>query len=203
MTDQAVIGRRDRKKAQTRAALRRAALDLALDRGYEHLTVEAITEAADVSTRTFFNYFTSKDDALLSPDPDEWDEIAQGLAARPADETPAVALHAVLVRMAGRLASDDTLWRDRLTVVSANPQLWPQFHARFAAFERLLTESIAARTGTDPDADLYPAVVAATVTAALRVAMEHSGGARSARQLTRLVTEAFDVLAGGLSPRRL
>ena len=61
----AVLGLRERKRAQTRRRLEEAAIDLALRDGLDQVTIEAITERADVSRRTFFNYFDSKDDAIL------------------------------------------------------------------------------------------------------------------------------------------
>ncbi|HZD66534.1 MAG TPA: TetR/AcrR family transcriptional regulator, partial [Acidimicrobiales bacterium] len=57
-------GRRARKKAATREALQHAALALAADQGVDHVTVEDISEAADVSPRTFFNYFPNKEYAI-------------------------------------------------------------------------------------------------------------------------------------------
>lgn len=55
-----VLGLRQRKRAQTADAIHVAAAELALERGLDSATIEAITERADVSTRTFFNYFPTK-----------------------------------------------------------------------------------------------------------------------------------------------
>jgi AcrR family transcriptional regulator len=173
MSTSAPPGRRDRKKAETREALRWAALQLALEHGYEQLTVEAITEAADVSLRTFFNYFSSKDDALLGPDADRAAALAAQLAARPADEPPVAALRAVFGQLAESFADRQPMWQARMELVRANPQLWPQLHAGFSAFERTLTEAVAARAGSDSSVDLYPGVVAAAAVGAMRVAVAH------------------------------
>lgn len=58
------FGRRTRKARETRLRLFRAALQLFADRGFQNVTVEDITEAADVGKGTFFNYFESKDHVL-------------------------------------------------------------------------------------------------------------------------------------------
>ena len=58
------MGRRERRAAQTRVRLFRCALQLFAERGFPNVTVEDITDAADVGKGTFFNYFESKDDVL-------------------------------------------------------------------------------------------------------------------------------------------
>src|SRR6201998_1582963 len=58
------MGRRERKAAETRLKLFRSALRLFAERGFPNVTVEDITEAADVGKGTFFNYFNSKDHVL-------------------------------------------------------------------------------------------------------------------------------------------
>ncbi|MBG6056275.1 AcrR family transcriptional regulator [Salinibacterium sp. CAN_S4] len=59
------LGLRDRKRAETRANLERAATGIVLRHGLDHATIDAISESADVSPRTFFNYFDCKEDAIL------------------------------------------------------------------------------------------------------------------------------------------
>src|ERR1700712_2227117 len=77
------LGLRDKKRAETRARLERSAVELVLRVGLAHATIDAISDAADVSPRTFFNYFDSKEDAILGVRNPELtdDEVAQQLAA--------------------------------------------------------------------------------------------------------------------------
>jgi AcrR family transcriptional regulator len=65
MHDSSDSGLRARKKAATRLAIEQAAVDIASERGYEAATAEAIAARAGVSLRTFFNYFPSKDTAIV------------------------------------------------------------------------------------------------------------------------------------------
>src|ERR1700710_3115353 len=76
-------GLRERKRAETRDRLETAAVTLVLKNGIEHTTIDAICDAANVSGRTFFNYFDSKEDAILGlKDSDITDEaVAEVLEA--------------------------------------------------------------------------------------------------------------------------
>ena len=74
--DEVRPGLRDRKRAQTRARIETAAIELVLRDGLDSATIDAISERADVSPRTFFNYFESKDAAILGLQPHEIDEEA-------------------------------------------------------------------------------------------------------------------------------
>src|SRR5271165_5864259 len=93
-------GRRDRKKQATRQALRSAALELVAERGFAHVTIEDIAEAADVATRTFFNYFPSKESAVIGADPERIEELRTSLLTRPLAESPLQALRSVTVEYA-------------------------------------------------------------------------------------------------------
>ena len=88
---------RERKKLATRRAIQRVALDLVAERGYSRVTVEDIAEAADVSPRTFFNYFPSKEAALIGADPERTERLRQRLIAEPADKSPLEALRSAMV----------------------------------------------------------------------------------------------------------
>ena len=91
--EDSTVGRREQKKLETRRAIRNAALELGTQRGVERLTVESIAHAAGISPRTFFNYFSSKEDALVADATEAASQICALLLERPAEEAPMRALH--------------------------------------------------------------------------------------------------------------
>lgn len=191
-------GRRDRKKLATRQALRSAALQLVAERGFDHVTVEDIAEAVDVSTRTFFNYFSSKEEVIVGTNPERVERLRTVLAARPEDEAPLESLRAGLAELTTDLAESREDWALRSRVVRETPALLARQLAAFFTFERLLADIVASRTGTDVEQDLYPALTAAVAVSALRVAVTLWRGDESSRPLPELVASAFDQLAAGL-----
>lgn len=190
-------GRRERKKLATRQALRSAALRLVAEHGLHHVTVEDIAEAADVSVRTFFNHFPSKEDAVIGLDPGQADRFTEALAKRPAEEAPLSALHGVLAELAGRISEGEDDWLLRMEVVRSIPELAPRLLASFAAYERALVEGVARRTGADPQTDLYPLCAALTAIAAFRSAIMSWCGRGQDGPLAPLVDDAFAIVAGG------
>jgi AcrR family transcriptional regulator len=191
-------GLRERKKADTRTALAAATLRLAVDRGWEHVTVEAITDAAGVSYRTFFNHFSAKEEALLVPAGEEQVRLSARLRAQPAGTPVLDAVRAALREEMAELAADPGALRDRMTVVLGNPSLVPRLVEMSSADERELALAVAERTGQDATADLYPALLAAVLSAAVRVSLWRWHLQEGASPLTDLIDEALDALAAGL-----
>ena len=194
-------GLRDRKKRATRRALRLAALRLVAERGLDGVTTDDIAAAADVSPRTFFNYFAGKEAALVGHDPDLPADLARGLLERPAGESPLEALRAVFVAYAALVVHDEELWRLRHQVTEAHPVLAAAMLGASAELDRAVTGAIAARLGVDPVRDPYPALAASVAAAAARTAIRYCGVTDGARPLADVVAEAFDTLAAGLAPR--
>lgn len=192
-------GLRERKKARTRRTLTAAAIRLSIERGSpDRVTVEEISEAADVSPRTFFNYFSSKEEAILGVDPEGRAALRAELELRPADESPIEALRAALLATAEGIDENAGLWAQRLQLVREHPSLSPGYVASFADFERGLVEAMATRLGLDPDTDLYPAVVVAAALTVMRVTVKHWQATADRASLIALVDLAFDQLADGL-----
>ncbi|MGY1836633.1 TetR family transcriptional regulator [Blastococcus sp. SYSU DS0510] len=198
MTD----GLRERKKLATRLALHRAALELVAERGLDAVSVEDVAARAEVSPRTFFNYFPSKVDAVVGLEPAMATELAEAFAARPSTESPVESLRAVQRARAVEMADESELWPLRMTVIDANPVLVQRLMAAFGESERALSDAIAARTGTRVGADAYPTLLAAVQGCAMRTALHRWLAGDFTASLPDLVDEAWDVLAAGLPAPR-
>lgn len=204
------LGRRDRKKRATRQALRDAALLLVAERGFAHVTIEDIAEAADVSTRTFFNYFPTKESAVIGADPDRVARIAMNLLERPATETPLQALSAVLIANAAEIEEElDDLgegrdaWFRRFSVVRSDPDLLGAYVAHVTSIEHSLVATLADRLGTDPTRDPYPALVVTCALGSVRVAAMHWSANGGLDSLALLTATALRALATGFVDRTL
>lgn len=168
-------GLRERKKQRTRLALIDAALTLFQEQGYEATTVDQIAATVDVSPRTFFRYFATKEDVALSLLDDGQEVMLAELAARPAGESPFTALsHAVraMVTVLEEGDHEDTARFLRVReVIDATPALFAGSVRRLVENERRLITELARREGAGPD-DLLPQFVVALFTSLTRLGFE-------------------------------
>jgi AcrR family transcriptional regulator len=196
----AAPGLRERKKAETRAALRAAAVRLFLERGPAAVTVSDICEAAGVSARTFFNYFEAKEEALLPWDKHLIDDVITRLAARPAAEPPLTAVrHAIEQTLPSLTADTDRQARNR--VLTAYPELRAATVHGMIRNQTRLTDALAKRTGQTAGS-LYPQLLTGAAVSAFRAALNVWAPETGTAGLQSLVGEAFDRLAAGLPPGR-
>jgi AcrR family transcriptional regulator len=200
-----MTGLRERKKAETRSALSWAAVHLTVERGYDNVRVEEIAAAAGVSPRTFNNYFSSKAEAILSRHLDRAVRVADELRARPAGEPLWDAVIAAVLaqfrpgpEVERMPVPDRTQWAAGLRLMMAEPMLQGEMLRVGAVAEAALAAAIAERTGTDPDRDLYPHLVAAAVSAATNAATQHYLRTDSRSPIEELLPEALRQLAAGL-----
>ena len=193
-------GRRERKKLATRQALQDVALRLVAERGLDQVTVEDISEAADVATRTFFNYFSSKEEALLGNLPEKVATVQRMVVDRPAGETPLEAVCQVLRTMTLRLAErrEERLLRQQ--VIERHPGLLARQLGEYASFEQALAAAVAERLGAGRTDALYCRVVAAVAVAAARSAVSTWMADKGRRPLAGMVDAAFAQLRDLGSP---
>ena len=196
---------RERKKQATRRLLRRAAFELVAERGLASVTVEDIAEAADVSPRTFFNYFPSKEAVLFGGDPERAAELRERVATNAPGASALDALRTVLTQdsesMSGELRSlggDPAEWLRKMKVARADPHVRAAHAASMSLLERSLAEGLADRLGADQENDPYPAVLAAAGVATVRACLSFWAGNGGTVPLSELIDQAFQTLAAGL-----
>lgn len=161
-----MTGLRERKKQATRVALREAALRLAIEHGPANVRVDDIAEAAGVSPRTYNNYFSSREEAIVAAvTADRENRIAAAVAERSPDTRLA---EAIIDAITEQPTDPDEQSRDALLLITTNPGLRTAFLDAPAALEDPLQEVIATRVGDQQTAR----VLAASVAAAVRVALE-------------------------------
>ncbi|SDE61385.1 DNA-binding transcriptional regulator, AcrR family [Auraticoccus monumenti] len=191
-------GVRDEKKRATRHNLRLAALRLVDERGLDGTTTDDIAAAAGVSPRTFFNYFPTKESALVGVDSELAEAILSAIRERPAEEPPLTVMREVFLSFAEVAAADRDLWALRITVARANPPLMSHVFGNSTKWDRQVAEAIAERTGRDHHTDPYPALVASVANAARRSAVHRWAISDSEAPLQEAIAAAFDLLAAGL-----
>jgi AcrR family transcriptional regulator len=188
-------GLRERKKRATRAALADAALRLCVEHGVAAVTVEQVAADAGVSSRTFFNYFSSKEEAVVAGDGATAAAFVTAFADRPTDEPVLDALRQALLEvLASRL---DRARAAQLQALRRTPSLLPHQIAAYSVQERGLADAISSRVGVDPETDPYPLMLAAAVMATVRVIVDWWLDDNDRRELTDLVEVLITRLANG------
>jgi AcrR family transcriptional regulator len=194
--------RRERKKRQTRDALVRAALELFDAKGYDQTAVREITDAVDVSERTFFRYFANKEDLAVSFAKDATDLMLAALTARPADEDPLTAMRnsfrESLRQVADGSESDASTYLLVTKLIDSTPSLLAAYLRYMKGRDDELVRVLAEREGVDPVTDLRPRIVAAVFGGLVALAnhgwrTEGCGGADS-------MLAAFDAYAEQVRP---
>jgi AcrR family transcriptional regulator len=166
-------GLRERKKLATKRALHEAALRLAMRHGLDHLTVEAIADAANVSRRTFSNYFANKEEALLYGDRAKMRTMLDTVRARPATESPWTALTASARELFQALdLGHDPEWVARTRFIRSHPALLAQQVATHSSLERELANALLERMSTEQRSATTARILAACFLTAVRVATQ-------------------------------
>lgn len=166
---------RERKKRRTRDALLHAALDLFTTQGYERTTVDEITDAVEVSQRTFFRYFPGKEEAALAIEEIAEAHFLRAVRERPPCEPPLEALRQAVLEgwetMNEAIASVvpvETYLR-MFRVIESTPVLLAAHLRRAVETEEALARLLAEREGVDVETDPRPRLLVAVFGAVIRV----------------------------------
>lgn len=143
-------GLRERKKRRTRATLAGNAQRMFRERGFDRVTVAEIAESADVSVKTLFVYFASKEDLVFADEFDLLDQIRERLARRAAGTTAGDAVRALAHELAGHTEDDAEGVVAFARLIGDNPALHSRLQLMWEAYERALAETLAVENGTDP-----------------------------------------------------
>lgn len=134
-TETAELGLRERKRLATRRAIQVAAVRLVAENGLDRLTVDEIGRVADISPRTFFNYFPTKEAAIVGDAPSLPEEpimaaFVEG-TGRLLDDLGVLFTEAI-----ERAAADHELTQLRRAIIKQNPQLFAMRIASMHEFQR-------------------------------------------------------------------
>jgi len=191
------IGLRERKKLRTKAMLTDAALRLFAQRGFDEVTIEDIAAEVEVSPRTFFRYFASKEDALFGDVDATLEAIRDGLARRPPGEPDVVAIREAVLSVAQRYTVDPGPTLERASVVTRTPSLLAHAAGRQAAYEEAIARTLAERRGAVCEPTLRERLLAAFAIAALRVAFDAWVERGGTDAVLEIASEALDRLEAG------
>lgn len=194
-------GLRERKKLRTRADIVDAATRLFAERGFDAVTVEEITDACEVSPRTFYRYFPSKEDLVLGHIDESIERIRADLLARPDGEPVLASVRAAFTGLAHEIERDPQSARRLGALIRATPTLQVRRRDRQAIIEAALADTVAQRWPPG-DADpfgLAPALIVGCAFTAFRVATRAWIEQEPAGSLTDLLDATFDLLAHGFA----
>ncbi|MFD7959285.1 TetR/AcrR family transcriptional regulator [Streptomyces zaomyceticus] len=201
-------GLRERKKQRTRDTLTRVALELFTTQGYERTTVDEIVDAVEVSQRTFFRYFSSKEEVAFAVQQMVEERFLEALRQRPPGEGPFDAMRNAV------LCAWDTigdaivevvpveLYLRSLQTIESTPALLAVHLRRSTEMEETIAGIIAGREGLDMDVDPRPRIAVAAFSGVMRVTGQLWGrGTDQSLEAIRSLTEEYlDHLGPALAP---
>jgi AcrR family transcriptional regulator len=189
---------RERKKLALRAELSNTAWSMMIEHGLDAVTPESIAKAVDVSPRTFRNYFSSREEAILDGLVRRGESAADAIRARPTDEPVWDSLVQVLpANVAGFVGEREDL-AALMRAIRDHPPMWAQHLLTFERGHWFIAEVVAERTGTDVERDLAPRLLAAAAVVAIRTSIEMWAEGDTDAALPDLIRESLAQLRAGL-----
>jgi AcrR family transcriptional regulator len=184
------VALRERKKVQTREGLEGAAIELFRQRGYHGTTVEDIAEAADVSVRTFYRYFDSKEAVLFAPLDAAFDQVRMAIRERSHSVPPVESVRAALADGAHRMERAGNVLRYLWQVVAADPALERAAFMSLLRFRTAIAEEFAQQAGA-PFGDIDSQVLASLFHGAIFAGLAQWRASEGAGSMADAITRAF------------
>jgi AcrR family transcriptional regulator len=192
-------GLRERKRRATSQRITGAAVRLFIANGYEATTLDAIAAEAGISRRTFFYYFKSKDDILLSMQRGNTDALAAALRDEPLSKRPLDAVRDALVRAVERYPADDMIAIDSL--MRSSQAVQARKLATYVQHEEALFAVLRERW-PEPERQTALRLVAVLAVGTMRLALDTFNLEVGKRPLAELVREIFDALKAETRSRK-
>ena len=195
------ISRRERKKQKTKTALQETAWELFQKKGYDETTIEDITEAIDVSRRTFFRYFDSKEAVLFGDWRENLEKLTKIYKDRPEDEHPLISLKEIMTAHMKNIEKDKKRYLF-LKKLAANSEKVGEYENNVIhpAIKEFVAEKIAEKLNINPEEDMRPYIYAGLGMTAMEVSkkiwVEKDGNC----SLEELIKKAYEII---LSPKLL
>lgn len=192
-------GRRSRKKQRTRDDLIAAGDYLFATQGFDATTTTDIADRADVSQRTLFRHFPTKESLLYGDLDDARLQLRESLAARPVDESVLDSVRESMLSLAEdfEINRDRRLLQARLAATSPAVSAYSRAVVQFS-WEREIIAAVAERLDVDPLEDPRPEIVAGAAMSAVRIAMWQwtvSGGTSDFMTLNAAALESIATLS--------
>ncbi|AXE33293.1 TetR family transcriptional regulator [Chromobacterium phragmitis] len=205
------VGRRERKKMQLRESLIKAAYELFNSKGFDQTRIEDITDQVDVSSRTFFRYFASKEEVVLDYQKAEHEDIVKALESRPVGEPLLSSLRCAAVNVVrsceqGAFGFDADRYMTLQNLLRAHPLVRARSFAQSEMRHADMVRIVAEKMGITEAADVRPVLLVATLDfahgAAYQIWKRDGGG--SVRLYSQVLDQVFQLIETGLNfPYRL
>jgi AcrR family transcriptional regulator len=189
-------GLRERKRRETLRRITDAGICLFIEKGIDATTLDEIAAIAGISRRTFFHYFKSKDDILISLQQGMGEMIAERIRGADEGALPLEAIRTSVIGVCAEVPTDDLVAIDRL--MRSSPAVQARKQASYVQQERILFAALSARW-PDPERGMALRLVAMLAIGAIRLATEAMSQEDERRSLIELLNAAFDTLTSELT----
>ncbi len=191
-------GLRERKKKQTADRIETAALDLFEEHGFDATTIDDIATAADISSRTFFHYFPTKEDVVLGDYAARLSRVTESLKEQPADSPPWKALGVAFADVAHDYEVQHDQLRRRFQIMMTTGPVFARNLQLQAGWEDAVAEALEERMGLESN-HILPRLMAASALGAMRSSVRNWLPTTD-QSLPNLVQECFTQLESGFKP---